>query len=244
MKLLFSEELRGYFPAEVDIQASTPLDALSLIATQHPLAGKIKPIPVRFLELDNEELLNDPTLNNKTFTIVPVNSQELKEHYQHYSGGGGSSKNTSWIQIVIGVVLIVVGAMTSWAGGAMLIQIGIGLVISGLMMLLAPTISESEQLNKKSRVFSGNKTTSEIGTPIQMIFGEHRAYAHLLSFNLEARNYDGIDQPDTSPYFKGKADETLPTINVNKFYGVVRAGDTTKISQLDVNVNRTGTDVQ
>ena len=47
MILKFHDDLRFLFPEQVNIEAATPLDALKLIAVQHPMNGKIEPVPVR-----------------------------------------------------------------------------------------------------------------------------------------------------------------------------------------------------
>ena len=48
----------------------------------------------------------------------------------------GAGKNGGLIQTVIGAVLIVVGAFTSWAGGTQLIAVGIGMVAGGVAQML------------------------------------------------------------------------------------------------------------
>lgn len=243
MKLKFSPELQDYFPAEIEINAPTPLDALSLICVQHPLLGKIEPIPIRVLESSDIQILNDTTLQDKVFTIIPAGTDIIKKSYIGAGGGGGESR--SWMTVVVGIALIAL-SFTTPIGligakfATFLFSAGVSIALQGLIGLLAPQPTEEE--NKRSRIFSGDKTTTEIGTPVQFILGEIRAYPQLLSFNINARNFDGIDRPDTSPYFKGKSDANLPTANVNKFYGYVRAGDTTKIKQDDNFQFRTGVD--
>lgn len=59
---------------------------------------------------------------------------------------------------------------------------------------------------------------------------------------MDARNYSGLDEPDKSPYFKGKADEFLPTINLNNFYGYLKAGDKVYLNQTDNETYRTGSE--
>lgn len=251
MQLIFDDELCGLFPQKsYQLQASTPLDALKLLALQHEMVGKIEPVPVRIREIRDLNLMLDPTLQNKTFEVIPINKQELKPNF--YQGAGGDN---ALLNIVIGVVLVAVVVATGGVGavgvagaasagfswGAFAAQaamsIGVSLVLTGLMQLLAP--KQEMEGNKSSRKF-GTGTTTELGTPIQMIFGIHLAHFHLISFNVDSRKYDGVDHPDTSPYFKEKVDERLPTENLNRFYGVYQAGDETKLLQLNNEVNRTG----
>ena len=261
MQLIFDDELCGLFPEKsYHLQASTPLDALKLLASQHELAGKIEPVPVRIREIRDLSLMLDPTLQNKKFEVIPVDKQELSVNA--YCGAGG---NKPLVNIIIGVVIIAVVVVTGGAGapaaageaggagtGAAAaasfswtafaaqaaMSIGVSLVLTGIMQLLAPK-QENDGGNKSSRKF-GTQTTTELGTPIQMILGLHLAYFHLISFNVDSRKYDGVDRPDDSPYFKEKVDDRLPTENMNRFYGVYQAGDETKLLQLDNVVNRTG----
>lgn len=262
MLIVFEESLRDLFPeGTYDIKASTPLDALKLLATNHPLVDKIRPRGVRIRQIKDLSLLTDPSLQSKTFEIIPADHNELNKAF--YSGAGGDN---GWVNVIIGVVIIVVavvaapasGGSSLAAGGAavgggaaattgfsyaafaaqMAMSIGVSLVLTGLMQLLAPKPKDAEG-NKSSRKF-GTQTTTELGTPIQMIFGLHRAYFHLISFNVDARKYDGVDRPDDSPYFKEKVDEHLPETNLNRFYGIYQAGNQTKLIQVDNEVNRTG----
>lgn len=259
MQLIFDDELCGLFPEKgYHLEASTPLDALKLLALQHPLVDKMEPVPVRIREIRDLNLMLDPTLKNKVFEVVPVSKQEVVDNF--YRGAGGDN---AILNIVIGVVLVVVVVATGGAGagvagaagsagaggaaaagfswGAFAAQaamsIGVSLVLTGIMQLLAP--KQEQDGNKSSRKF-GTGTTTDLGTPIQMIFGLHLAYFHLISFNVDSRKYDGVDHPDESPYFKEKVDERLPTENLNRFYGVYQAGDETKLLQLNNEINRTG----
>lgn len=265
MILKFHEDLRFLFPEQVNIEAATPLDALKLIAVQHPMNGKIEPVPVRIKELRELDLTIDPTLadSGRVYEVVPANALEISPGYAGASGDGG------WLNIVIGVVLIAVavfapyafpalsaaaapgaavgasagvfasGTFAAYAASAAM-SIGISLVLTGAMQLLAPNQKDKEG-NYQSRAF-GTATTTEVGTPIPIIFGRHLTYFHLFSFNVDARNYNGLDDPDNSPYFKGKADEFLPTVNLNKFYGYLKAGDKVYLNQTDNQTYRTGSE--
>lgn len=264
MILQFHEDLQYLFPEQVNIEAATPLDALKLIAVQHPLSGKIEPVPVRIKELRELDLTIDPTLadSGRVYRIVPIDALELSAGY---AGAGGDN---GLMNIVIGVVLIAVAvfapyalagvgsvATAATASGAVVfaqgtfaayaasaaMSIGISLVLTGAMQLLAPNKKTEVEGNYKSRAF-GTATTTEVGTPIPIIFGRHLTFFHLFSFNVDARNYNGLDDPDNSPYFKGKADEFLPTVNLNKFYGYLKAGDEVYLNQTDNETYRTGSE--
>lgn len=256
MILKFHPDLQHLFPASVNIEASTPLDALKLLAVQHPENGKIQPVPVRIKQLHTMLELNDPTIADEkhVFDIIPAAAHEVSPlTYQGAGGGNG------WLNIVIGVVLVVVavvapylapglytGAYGAFAAAAtgMVAKVGFGLMIVGVMQLLAPTPKENDNKNDgnlSSRTF-GARTTSEVGTPIQIVFGTYKIGFHMFSFNVESRKYSGLDDPINSPYFRGKVDENLPTQNLNKYYGFVQAGDKVVLNQVDNGMYRTGSE--
>lgn len=254
MILRFHEDLHYLFPEQVQIEASTPLDALKLISVQHPLNGKMKPVPVKIRQLKTFLEATDATLNeeDRVFDIVPA---ELAPMTAGYAGAGGDN---GFLNIVVGIVIIVVAVYAPYLLGAVAtpgaalaagsfgayavsagISLGVGLVLSGLMQLLAPTPKIDKDGNYTSRTF-GARTTTDIGTPIQIVFGVHRVGFHLFSFNVDSRKYSGVDDPVNSEYFRGKVDESLPTVNLRKFYGFIQAGDKTIINQTNNDFNRTG----
>lgn len=253
MILRFHPDLHYLFGPELEIEAATPLDALKLVATQHHLVGKMEPVPVRIEQLTRLDLLDNPTLaeSGSVYDIIPA-ALELEQ--AGYSGAGGDNPV---VNIIIGIILVVVASFLPqigipalkgfFAAGSIsagiltaVTYIGASLVLQGLMQLLAPKPKENKlEGNLQSRIFD-TSTTTEIGTTIPIVFGRHLAPSHLFSFNVDARAYNGIDDPDNSPYFKGKTDEYLPTINKDKFYGIIRAGDNTVIKQVDNEFYRTG----
>ena len=157
MILRFHEDLRDYFPESIELEAATPLDALKLIAVQHPLNGKIKPIPVKIKQLRTYLEVNDPTIvsSDAVFDIVPTGTVP---RLIGYSGAGGD--NGGLMSIIIGIVIIAVAVITqqyylattgakALTGAALFaynaaINIGVGLTISGVMQILAPTPKEQK----------------------------------------------------------------------------------------------------
>lgn len=261
MKLCFDESLREYFPAEIEVQASSAFDALSLIAHQHPMYGKIEPIPMRFKEFMSYEIATDPSLTDKVFTLTRVDDLSDVKGYR----GSGQGRGRAVVMIVVAVALIVVthgasaGSTTasatssafmsttgaSLAVNSVIMNIGVQLLIAGLMGLLSPNKRDDKETSKASYGVGGGINTTEVGTPIQFILGRHLASAQVLSFNISTNsNFNGVDDPDGSPYFKSKSDTNLPTINNDKFYGLIRAGDTTKILHQDASIYTTGTEIQ
>ena len=263
MRLCFDESLRDWFPEHVDVEASSAFDAISIIANQHPLKGKIDPIPMCFKEFMSYEIATDPTLRGRTFTLTKWN-EPLGGAYQ----GSGGGRRGAIVTIVVAVALIVIthgasaatstsaasssmftsvvgSSATAMAANQAIMQIGVSLLLQGLIGLLSPQKKIDRGASPNSYTFGAGQNTTDIGTIIPMILGQYLATAQVLSFNINSRNNpSGIDDPDTSAYFNGKADVNLPNINLAKFYGLVRAGDSTRILQQDNTANRTGTEFQ
>lgn len=86
------------------------------------------------------------------------------------------SKTQGVGQIILGVVLIVIGALTSAYGGGFLIKIGVTLVIGGVAQVLfapPPPGSPAEKAaNKPNYNFSGPVNTTAQGQPVAVGYGE------------------------------------------------------------------------
>lgn len=81
-----------------------------------------------------------------------------------------SGANNGWVNTIVGAVLIVVGAMTSWAGGAGLIGAGIGMMLGGIIQLTTkiPGAEEVKSADEKaSYLFNGptNQSSQGVGVP-------------------------------------------------------------------------------
>ena len=134
----------------------------------------------------------------------PLTDEETEIHlYPTLMGGGG---NGGLMKIIIGAILIAVVvaavimsggtllAPATWAltqFGAALLMTGISMVIGGIMDLMAPQpktdLSTSNDL-ESSKYLGANTNTIKIGTPIPILMGEHMAYGHFISFNVDATN--------------------------------------------------------
>lgn len=240
--LNFTGSLLNYFAPKLVVDTSTVLEALELVMKQHPMVGKMAKIPITPRGYSSVESLMIPLHTSVEVFIDPA---DVPEGY--VGAGGGGDKKGALIALAIGIALVVIagpaGLLASMPKTAMFVlSMGLNIAIGGLMQLLAPTPDEPEK-ERKSRYFSGDKMTVDLGTPIQMVFGTHRVYSHLLSFDIQARNYSGLDDPNTSPYFNQKSDDLLPGVNINRFYGVVKAGPRVRIAQANNMVNRTGVEL-
>lgn len=82
------------------------------------------------------------------------------------------------VKVILGVVLIIVGYWTSWAGGAALAKVGVGLIVSGVAEMLSPTASSSYSMRetaaeRPSYIFDGPTNRSAAGGAKPMVFGRN-----------------------------------------------------------------------
>jgi predicted phage tail protein len=123
------------------------------------------------------EQMNDPGGNRITFAPVVR-----------------GSKQAGLLQTILGVVLIVVGAFTSWAGGAALVSVGIGMVAGGVVQLLSPQPkigkgSADSAGGQTSYVFNGPINTSAQGGCVPVAYGKCRVGSAVISAGMQAQDY-------------------------------------------------------
>lgn len=236
--LNFHEDLRNLFPEKLVVEAATPLSALQLVSEQHPLVSQIDPVPVRFLEISSLGEMERNYFEDIELTVVPAQIEAIL--LPNYAGSGNSSQ---WLSVIVGVVLVIAAAPWGLAlfGKGMMAQtmmsLGVSMALTGILQILAPSPEKPD--NRKSAYFSGTASTVSSDTPIALAFGRRRLYGHYLSVNIDARNFDG-DLSKDSAWFSGKVDDSLPTIRLRNFYGLIKAGNETIVHQVDNAVDRTG----
>ena len=109
------------------------------------------------------------------------------------------SKNGGWLNIIVGAVLIVVGAIitggTFGAGapfGSALIVMGIGMIAGGVVQLLTPVPKGSSAKdrpdNQASYSFNGPINTQAQGNPVQVLYGELHVGSAVLSAGINAED--------------------------------------------------------
>ncbi|MEN7431732.1 hypothetical protein VA599_13310 [Chromobacterium sp. TRC.1.1.SA] len=102
-----------------------------------------------------------------------------------FGAGGGRQ--------ILGSVLIAVGAATWAFGGTQLMALGIGLMVSGAVMMLTPVPrldqSQSEQQQgKPSYLFNGAANSSAQGVPAPWGWGRHRAGGIIISAGISVED--------------------------------------------------------
>ena len=146
------------------------------------------------LDLDEPIADGEMTLRRK---------QTLKS-YKSFQGAG----NTSGFQkVVIGIVLITVAVFimpaitVGFAGAAftttslnmVLVQVGIALIVGGVIQELTPGPKDNELSEESSNTATSYQNTVQSGTPIAMIFGKHRFGGHVFQFNIESVGRSSAD---------------------------------------------------
>jgi predicted phage tail protein len=171
-RILFSGSLAQTFGRERYRLLETGTTAEAFGAMKHTIPGFEDFIResarkgIRYAIFRNRENVNEDrfVLSGTTeIRIVPIVS---------------GSKRGGLLQTVVGVALIVVGSFTSWAGGAALVSVGIGMVAGGVIQMLSPvpkSPSQQEQAsteNKPSYLFNGAFNSTQQGLPVTVVYGE------------------------------------------------------------------------
>lgn len=114
------------------------------------------------------------------------------------------SKSGGWFNVIVGVVLVVVGAVMSYfvpGSGAPLIKMGIGLIVGGVVQMLAPTpkgiSARDKPENQPSYAFNGPINTQAQGNPVMVVYGEVIAGSAVLSAGISAVDQAYIPRPGT-----------------------------------------------
>lgn len=114
------------------------------------------------------------------------------------------SKSGGWFNIIVGAVLVVVGAVLSFYGfgiGAPLIKMGVGLMIGGVVQMLAPTpkgsSAQDRPENQPSYAFNGPINTQAQGNPVMVLYGDVIAGSAVLSAGISAVDQAYIPRPGT-----------------------------------------------
>jgi predicted phage tail protein len=105
------------------------------------------------------------------------------------------------LQTIIGAVLIVVGAFTSYAGGSTLIQIGVSMMIGGVLQMLSPqpnNISAADSPDNGANYnFNGPVNTTAQGNPVPVLYGRMIVGSAVISAGILAQDqaYYGAPTP-------------------------------------------------
>lgn len=161
---------RAYHTGPVEVQAKTPAEALELATIQ--IAGFKPdlngPKRVRVAGYRTIEALHTPANQDTDLHVMPAIT---------------FAEDKSWTQIVVGAVLIVVGAYTE---NPYLISMGLSLVVGGVMNLLVPVPKLSKEEEERSKYLGSPPNTIGLGTRVPFGYGLDLVQGHILSSNISA----------------------------------------------------------
>lgn len=120
--------------------------------------------------------------NLKTIDIVPV-----------LSGAGKDFLNI--FTIILGVILVVVGAYVGGPWGAALVMVGLGLLAAGVINLLSPPpkLDEFQERQKNSFLFSGPTNTNNEGGCVPVGYGNVLIGSSVISASYDVGYFDAND---------------------------------------------------
>jgi predicted phage tail protein len=129
----------------------------------------------------NVKIVDHPT---EAHLKSPLRMQEL-HIVPAFTGGGGVFK------VVLGVVLIVVGAILTYTGiGAAaapyLYSMGASMILGGIIELLTPAPKVVPNVDTQSQYLGSPKNTVAVNTPIPIGYGRFLLFGQILSFRMEA----------------------------------------------------------
>ena len=140
----------------------------------------------------------DPTRGRHRIKVVDFDTEEslhkqlgpeVEEIHLIPQMSGG--KNGGLLQVLLGAVLIGVGFLLGVGTmfGSLLIKAGALALLGGLSALLAPQPENDKNEQTRSAYLGAPKNTVKIGTRIPILYGEHYAAGHYLSFDINAIEY-------------------------------------------------------
>ncbi|MAH72857.1 MAG: hypothetical protein CMK29_02015 [Porticoccaceae bacterium] len=185
----FEGELADQWGEKRTIWAPTPADVFRCLKanfsnfTQYCLELQEKQVGVT-IHLDNQPLQQDEDL------LLNLKGNEMIVSPMPIGASGA-------VKIIVGVALVVItggAALAAYAEGSMLLAaaygaaagLGFGLIMSGLMDLMAPdpaTDNQAEQ-EDESYLFQGSEHNIKEGYPVPLLYGRLRIPGRPISFGI------------------------------------------------------------
>lgn len=187
VKIHLHGPLKELYPDGFTIVASNPIEAINGFAKQtgvFNVPAEQEKYCVSVVGFETKESLYAP---------FPANTNELHIVPPMLGGKGG------FFKVIIGVVIIAAaiatgGMAAALAGGtwtSFFFNMGISLVLGGLLEMLSPSpkmdlTGNSASDPEASKYLGASQNTVKIGTRIPLLYGEHIAYGHYISFDVDS----------------------------------------------------------
>lgn len=182
--IYFHDSLKEKFPEPIKVEARSVYEALTALQLRDEFNPKKveERYPCRVEGFDSMDALKDETL--------------VQEIHLYPVVLNASGDNGSWIQIIIGIILIVVAwyLPTTWGYVAsVLYATGFSMVLGGVIQLLTPQpkMDGAGSAEDRSKYLGSRGNTVAIGTPIPIVLGRRKVWGHYLSFNVDAGDING-----------------------------------------------------
>jgi predicted phage tail protein len=113
------------------------------------------------------------------------------------------AKSGGVLQFIVGAVLVIVGAFTSWSGGTALISMGISMMAGGVVQMLSPQQAQSSAADKvengASYNFNGPVNTTAQGNPVPLLYGRMIVGSAVISAGILAQEQAYVGATITPP---------------------------------------------
>jgi predicted phage tail protein len=113
------------------------------------------------------------------------------------------AKRGGVLQFIVGAVLVIVGAFTSWSGGTALISMGVSMMAGGVVQMLSPQQAQSSAAdaaeNGASYNFNGPVNTTAQGNPVPVLYGRMIVGSAVISAGILAQEQAYVGATITPP---------------------------------------------
>nr|DAS20053.1 MAG TPA: tail assembly protein [Caudoviricetes sp.] len=172
------------------LDCGSPSEAISLINANKPgvvnwMRQNLEKYKVYQVECEDEKGGKE-NLTNETYQLA--RKCKVIRFVPILTGAGG---NNGILQAVVGVVMIVVGAViTGLSGGsgspigASLISAGVGMILGAICTMLMKPSGNDDDDGTSNYYFNGAVNTTEQGTPVPLVFGRCRVGSAVISSEI------------------------------------------------------------
>lgn len=230
----FYGALRKFCGKEVSIYGNTVNEAMRSLSIQMPALKKHMKHKQYQLKIGRKEVTQDQYID-----VIKAENDLVVSVIPAIRGAGPFA-------LVAGAALAGMGVATgiSTAVGAILLQMGIGLMLSGAAALLTkqPKFNQNNEgvEDSKSSSFSNLSNMIGQGKQILRVYGEMRVAGYVISQGLSSRRIDSgvdINNVQSANYERQKIELIAAKDNSGKTYNIDRNCDSVRNAAVNIKVN-------
>lgn len=187
-RIILHGHLKKLVPDQIELEIETAAEAVLALSTLEgtrlcSLQGGGRP-RVRVVGFDTDLSLTEP---------LPSSLLELHV-VPDFTGG----KTAGIFQVVLGAIIVVIGVIMTFFPGTQgaapyVIMMGVGMMFGGVLAMISqaprvemPQNGAGSADPEASKYLGGPRNTTQIGTPIPILYGRFKHYGQVLSSNLDA----------------------------------------------------------